>query len=261
MQSAGASGMLARSVTRRDWLGREPFTLVLSAGFFGFFAHTGLLAALERAGLVPRRIVGVSAGALAGGLWASGLSAAQLERELLALRRMDFWDPAVPLGGLLRGRKFADKLGELLSRTGVRTIEECRVPFVAIAHDVIARRTLPMGEGDLALAIRASCTVPFMFRPIWARGRLLVDGGVSDRAGTSVVGEDERVLLHYLPSRRRVRVARDVVPDAVPAAAASLVLVTPGLPKVGPFALEQGPHALARASDHAALWLDAPLTT
>jgi NTE family protein len=229
---------------------------VLSAGFFGFFAHTGLLAALEGEGLVPRRIVGVSAGALAGGLWAGGLSAADLQRELIALRRMDFWDPALPLGGLLRGRKFAAKIDFLLERTGVRTIEECRVPFVAIAHDVLARRTVPMHTGDLAMAIRASCTVPFMFRPIWSSGRLLVDGGVSDRAGTSALGPGERVLLHYLPSRRRVRLTKDVVPREV--AGSSLVLVTPDLPQVGPFALEHGPHALVRTTDHAARWLLEP---
>jgi len=241
-------------VTRREWLAREPFTLVLSAGFFGFFAHTGLLAALEREGLVPRRVVGVSAGALAGGLWASGLSAADLQSELFALRRGDFWDPAVPLGGLLRGRKFAEKLADLLARTGVTAIEQCRVPFVAVAHDVLGRRTLPMHAGDLALAIRASCTVPFMFRPIWSDGRLLVDGGVSDRAGTSVVADGERVLLHYLPSRRRLRTSPDVIPSAVPGADA-IVMVTRDLPKVGPFALDRGPHALAHAHDHAARWL------
>jgi NTE family protein len=175
----------------------------------------------------------------------------------VALRRGDFWDPAVPLGGLLRGRKFADKIGHLLGRTGVTTIEQCRMPFVAVAHDVLARRTLPMHAGDLALAIRASCTVPFMFRPIWSAGRLLVDGGVSDRAGTSVVDHGERVLLHYLPSRRRVRVAPDVVPRAIPGAHA-LVMVTPDLPKVGPFALAHGPHALRRAHDHATQWLAEP---
>ena len=51
---------------RRDDLARDPFTLVLGAGFFGFFAHTGILPALEEAELIPRRVVGVSAGALAG---------------------------------------------------------------------------------------------------------------------------------------------------------------------------------------------------
>ena len=36
----------------RDWLEAEPFTLALSAGFFGFFAHTGLILALEEANSV-----------------------------------------------------------------------------------------------------------------------------------------------------------------------------------------------------------------
>src|SRR5690606_10394272 len=87
--------------TRAQWLADEPFTLALGAGFFGFFAQTGLLAALEDEGLRPARVVGVSAGALAGGLWASGLSAADLEAELCSLRREDFWDPGLPLFGLL----------------------------------------------------------------------------------------------------------------------------------------------------------------
>ena len=64
--------------SRADALRDQPFTLVLSAGFFGFFAHTGVLASLEEVGLVPERIVGARAGALAGGLWAAGLSAAEL---------------------------------------------------------------------------------------------------------------------------------------------------------------------------------------
>ena len=68
--------------TRAEWLAEAPFTLVLSGGFFGFFSHTGLLSALESAGLRPHRIVGCSAGALAGGAWASGVSAGALEDEL-----------------------------------------------------------------------------------------------------------------------------------------------------------------------------------
>ena len=63
-------------------LREEPFTLVLSAGFFGFFAHVGFLQALEELELRPQAVIGVSAGALAGGLWSSGMSADELEAEL-----------------------------------------------------------------------------------------------------------------------------------------------------------------------------------
>ena len=47
-----------------DWLAEAPFTLTLSSGFFSFFAHSGLIAALQEADLRPARITGSSAGAL-----------------------------------------------------------------------------------------------------------------------------------------------------------------------------------------------------
>ncbi|HGG57512.1 MAG TPA: patatin, partial [Nannocystis exedens] len=192
--------------THRDWLAERPFTLVLSAGFFGFFAHTGLLAALAAAGLRPRRLVGISAGALAGGLWAAGLDAAALTEELVRLRRSDFWDPGLPLGGLLKGEKFADKLDELLRGCGVNSFADCPIPFVAIVHDVFRRRAEVVSEGPMAPAIQASCTVPLMFRPVISPGRGLarrfwVDGGVSDRYGIVALAAGERTLLHALPSQ------------------------------------------------------------
>ena len=73
--------------TRAELLREEPFTLALSAGFFGFFAHTGFLSALETRGIQPHRVIGASAGALAGGLWSAGMSADVLKKELLDLKR------------------------------------------------------------------------------------------------------------------------------------------------------------------------------
>jgi NTE family protein len=241
---------------RHEWLAHKPFTLNLGAGFFGFFSHTGLLSVLEEYELRPRRVIGVSAGALAGGLWASGLSAAQIERELRSLRRADFWDPGVPVGGLLRGRKFAAKLQEVLAPTGIEHLEDCPTPFTAVTHDVIGRRTEPVATGPIYSAIQASCTVPLMFRPIVRQGRLLVDGGVSDRSGFSGLQGDERVLLHFIPSRRRVRVGKPTaIPTRIPGAQ-GLTLVTPDLPRVTPFRLHNGPVALERTREHVRRWLD-----
>ena len=39
--------------TLREWLAQGPFTLAMSSGFFGFFAHAGVLLALREAGLAP----------------------------------------------------------------------------------------------------------------------------------------------------------------------------------------------------------------
>lgn len=248
-------------ITHRDWLAERPFTLVLSAGFFGFFAHTGLLTALEGAGLRPRRIVGISAGSLAGGLWAAGLDAEALTEELVRLQRAEFWDPGLPFGGLLKGRKFAAKLETLLGGCGVDSFAGCRVPFATIVHDVLRRRPEVVSSGPLAPAIQASCTVPLMFRPLRAPGRGLarriwVDGGVSDRYGVSALGEGERALFHALPSQSaRSRLVRaQPLPLAGPD---RRIMVIPELPRVSPFRLPFGQVALGVAYDYVRRWLDA----
>ncbi|MBC8066840.1 MAG: patatin-like phospholipase family protein, partial [Deltaproteobacteria bacterium] len=168
-------------------------------------------------------------------------------------RRESFWDPGLPLGGLLRGRKFEAELARVLDLVGVQRIEQCRVPFAAVVHDVLKRRPLALEHGDLAAAIRASCTVPLMFRPLWHAGRLLVDGGVSDRLGRTALRPGERVLVHYLPSRRRW--PRRIAVPSVDGFDAE-VLVTPDVPALGPFALERAPEAYAVTERFASAWLD-----
>jgi NTE family protein len=231
------------------------FTLLLGAGFFGFFAHAGLLLALERAGLRPRRVVGVSAGALAGGLWASGLAASELAEELVALRRQDFWDPGLSPLGLLKGNRFSAKLHDLLGRTNVVRVEDAPIPFSAVASDVLRWRPVVLDSGPMELAIRASCSVPVMFRPVRVEGRLLVDGGVLDRSGFSALDPGERVLFHHLPhgspwSRWHGPEERVLEPTS-----GRTTVSFPPLPRVTPFRLERGAEALAHVRDATTHWL------
>jgi len=247
--------------THHDWLAAEPYTLALGAGFFGFFAHTGVLRALEESGAArPRRVVGVSAGALAGGLWASGMSARDIEAELTGLRRPDFWDPGWPLGGLLKGGLFAAKLRGLLDERGVATMEDCLTPFAAVVYELRGRRTRVLERGGLATAIQASCTVPLMFRPVRHEGRLLVDGGVGDRNGETALASGERALHHALVSRSPWRgiSARKAVAGDLSQRPGRKVLVVESLPRVSPFRLGHGPHALATAREAMLRWLAAP---
>lgn len=247
--------------THHDWLTAAPYTLALGAGFFGFFAHTGVLRALEESGAPrPRRVVGVSAGALAGGLWASGMAAREIEEELVRLRRADFWDPGLPLGGLLKGGLFAGKLRSLLDARGVSRIEDCPTPFAAVVYELAGRRTQVVSQGSISTAIQASCTVPLMFRPVRHDGRLMVDGGVGDRNARTALADGERALHHALVSRspwRRVS-ARSAVAGDLSSGPGRKVLVIDALPRVSPFRLEHGPHALATAREAMLRWLAAP---
>jgi NTE family protein len=230
--------------TLRDWLSRAPFTLGLSSGFFGFFAHAGVVSVLEEEGLLPSRIVGSSAGALVGGLWAAGIPARRLREELLALRREHFWDPW-PGIGLLRGRLFRTRVESILP---VRTFEECPIPIAVSAYDVLGFRTAVLERGALAPALHASCAAPVLFQPVRIGARLYSDGGVLDRHGLAALGPGERVLYHHLTSRSPWR-RRNSPALRVPARPELRAVALEGLPRLGPFRLDRAAEAMEQAAE------------
>jgi len=134
----------------------------------------------------------------------------------------------------------------------VTTFEDCRAPFAASVFDLLARRTRVLDTGELAPAIQASCSVPFLFHPTFVGRRPCVDGGVRDRPAIAGVAPGARVLCHYLlPHNPR---DRERTPPARPGLVA---LVLRGLPRVHPFGLAAGPRArlAARAATRRALAL------
>ncbi len=242
---------MTTSQTLGQWLSEAPYRLVLSSGFFGFYAHCGVLLALEEAGLLPRAAAGSSAGALVGGAWASGVEPSDLRAELLALRRPDFWDPGLG-AGLLRGDRFRERLHHLLP---ARTFEQCRAPLAVSVFDVLARQTRAVDSGPLAPALHASCAVPLMFQPVWMRGRPLLDGGVLDRPGIAGVPDGERTLLHHLASKSPWRLAS----PRPPRRQNLVTLEIAALPRVNPFRMERGAEALALAHRRTLESLERPL--
>lgn len=268
--SAGGAAETAGSLA--ELLRGAPFELILSSGFFGFFAHTGVMAALEEAGLQPALLGGSSAGALVAGLWGAGLSAATIRERLFALRRQDFWDPDPTLGlrargghaaggagdgdddggdgglGLLRGRAFEALLQDALASVGVRDFADCRLPVRVVVYDLAERATRVLSSGPLTPALRASCSVPGLFKPRRVAGRRYVDGGVSDRPGISAATPGARVLYHHLPANSPWR--RFTPSQNQPPARPRLHLLhEPTLPRLSPFHLSRGPAAYALAHE------------
>jgi NTE family protein len=242
--------------TLREWLREGPFTLTMSSGFFGFFAHTGALGALLDAGFAPASVTGSSAGALVTGLYAAGLDVDALRARLNTLRRDDFWDPA-PGVGLLRGRRFRGILEALLPQ---RDLARCRIPFAPSVFDLRALRTVALREGDLAAAIHASCALPLLFQPVWIDGRPYADGGIADRPGLHGAPASGRVLFHHLASRSPWR--RPGSPSLrVPSRPDMITVATEGVVRVNPFALPRGGIALAQAAAAMREALDRPLAT
>ena len=253
------------SPTLADTLRAQPFELILSSGFFGFYAHTGVVAALEEAGLAPSLVGGSSAGAMIAALVAAGIPATAIAERLFAIRREDFWDLDPRFGlrlggagpGLLRGRAFDRLLEETLHSVGAREFADCKTPVRIVVFDVAARATVVLDRGPLAPAVRASCSLPGMFQPVVLDGRRYLDGGIGDRAGMRAATPGVRVLFHHLAARRLWRrVFRGQ--NQPPARDNTIVLCAPDAPSVNPFALERGPSAFAAGRDMARAALAAP---
>ena len=209
---------------------------------------------LEDAGLLPFRISGASAGALVGGVWASGVAATTIRDELLRLRREDFWDVRPGLG-LLAGRLFRSRLESLLQ---AQSFDTCRVPAGLSVYDVYSRSTRVVEQGPLAPAIVASCAVPGLFHPVWLDGRPLLDGGILDRHGLAGMPEGTRIFYHHLSSRSPWR-RRGSPSLEVPKRDAMTTLVIGTLPRVGPFRLERGLRAFDIGARSAKEALDQPV--
>jgi len=216
-QSAGSAPASAPLPMHSDG-SRARIGLVLSGGGARGLAHVGVLKALERAHVRVDAIAGTSMGAIVGGLYASGMSADQLETEL---RRID-WDalfaPRVARPYLSQRRKeedfeiatgleFGVHDGQLsapqgaLSSRGLELLlrrltlpvrhvddfDKLPIPFRAVATDMETGKPAILAHGDLAVALRSSMSVPGVFAPTDVDGRLLGDGGLVDNLPVDVV--------------------------------------------------------------------------
>ncbi len=179
-------------MTLKNWLKKGDFTLSLSAGFFGFYAHCGFTQALWDEGFKPKRITGTSAGAVVGACLASDIKPVTLKQILVSTGREDFWDPSRI--GLLKG----ERLQGLLEKHLPQRFENLSTPLAISAFDILKFKNQILTSGDLPTAVRASCCFPLLFKPVKIQESYFWDGGLTDKIGFAGVKSDERTLLHYL---------------------------------------------------------------
>lgn len=158
---------------------RKPLRVALALGAGGArgYAHIGAIDVLRERGFEIVAIAGTSMGALVGGLEAAGRLDAYTE-WVRGLSQYDVWrllDMNLGGGGAIRGDRIFHKVGEILEGT---LIEDCPIPFTAVATDLNARREVWFQRGLVTTAVRASVAIPSLFTPIVVGGRLLVDGGL-----------------------------------------------------------------------------------
>jgi NTE family protein len=199
--------------------------LVLSGGGAKGLAHVGVIRALEENNIPIDYVTGTSMGAIVGGLYAAGYSPDEMD---LLFKSEDFklWSKGIippryvyyfkklddnPSFIDLDFAKKEDKMKlalptsiippgqidfafmELFSPASAlskNNFDQLFVPFRCVATDIYHNKQVVFRNGDLGMAIRASMTVPFVFKPIEIDSILLFDGGLVNNFPTDVMHQD-----------------------------------------------------------------------
>ena len=151
--------------------------LALASGGPRGFAYIGAIEELLKRGYEITSVAGTSAGALVGGIYAAG--GIQAFKEWLfgldPIKVMTLMDISLSKNYLVKGEKVMDAIKERVPEVN---IEDLPIPFTAVATDLYTGEEVLFREGPLFEAIRASISIPSMFKPVKWKGRTLVDGGM-----------------------------------------------------------------------------------
>ena len=160
---APSAGPLARPV-RMAW--------VFSSGGPRGFVHVGVIKGLAELGLQPDLVVGASAGALVGALWAGGLSAREIETLALDLQPMALARLAPTAGERFSGAALRQLVSDAL---GQRRLEQLGCPMVCAVQRLRDGQVLGFNRGDSGLAVQASSAIEGRLTPVRIRGERYAD--------------------------------------------------------------------------------------
>ena len=149
--------------------------LALGGGAARGFAHVGVIKALEAHGIVPDIVVGTSAGALVGALYAAGYGGFDLQRVALQMDDTVIADWSLPDRGFIKGEALQNFVNRAVQN---RTLEKLNKPFAAVVTDLQSGEMVVFRTGNTGMAVRASSSVPGVFQPVSISGREYVDGGL-----------------------------------------------------------------------------------
>ncbi len=150
--------------------------LVLGGGGLRGFAHVGVLRALDEAGIQADIVVGTSVGAVVGAAYASGLSAAQIDRIARDTEIASLIDLTLSNRGLMKGDSIATWVNTITSHA---PIERFPRRFAAVATDLDRGEPVLLDRGNPGLAVQASAAVPGPNIPVPYKDGHLVDGGIT----------------------------------------------------------------------------------
>lgn len=212
--------------------------LALSSGGARGLAHIGAIEELLARGYRITSVAGSSMGALVGGIYAAG-KLEEFRKWVKAIddkkKVLDLIDFSLSINHLAKGDRIIEAIMEFAPDVA---IEDLPIPYCAIATDLASGREVIFNKGSLFKAIRASITLPTLYKPVERDGMVMIDGGVINpiplnrvkrHEGDILVGVDVNVHdfkaqweeIHKMPEPNKgdaslkARILDKLVPDDI----------------------------------------------
>ncbi len=193
---------------------KRKVALVLSSGGSRGLAHAGVIQALEAQGFHISSVAGSSIGAVIGGLYAMGQLDTYTE-WIKRLNKRDIWglmDFTLAPHGLIKGEKVFEKMKTFIPDM---LIEDMRIPYTAVATDILNEREVVFNKGSFYDAARASIAIPAVITPVRHDDTFLIDGGVLNPVPIDFVHRtgDELLVVVNLYGEPTAKVPKKLLPE------------------------------------------------
>lgn len=185
--------------------------IALGGGGAKGLAHIGVIKVLEEHGIVPQLVAGTSIGALIGALYLLQGDIRAVEAIALGFENSNLYPYLTPRpssSGLISEKGIQSFLNGFFAK---KRIENLMRPFFCPASDIRHGREIMFSRGSLLQAVRASISIPVIFKPVRWRRSYLVDGGLINPVPVDVLkknGSDFTIAVNVitqLPVRLRRR--------------------------------------------------------
>ncbi len=167
---------------------KEKFSIALGSGGARGLAHIGILKTLKKNGIKIEAIAGTSMGAIIGAFYAANKieEAEKYYRNLKVTDVIFNFDPIFPTSGLINGKKVIQMLKDVI---GDIYVFDTEIPFYPVATDLDTGEWVVLQDCKLWEALRASISIPGLFKPFKIKDRYYVDGGITNPVPVNVLKE------------------------------------------------------------------------
>lgn len=198
--------------------------LVFSGGGAKGLSHIGTLKALEENHIPIDYITGTSMGGIVGAMYAAGYSPKEIEEIALSKDFQNwvngrytsdytyYFQKNAPNASMLTAKVAIDtgfhfsfrsniindiplnfaflELFSQASAVSKDNFDHLFVPYRCMVADVLSQKSITVGKGNLAEAVRATMTVPIIYRPIKLDGKYVFDGGLYNNFPADVMEKE-----------------------------------------------------------------------